>query len=505
MSFGSLATLLSTSVATNQVLYTAPTDTLVEGKVYVTNKSSAPIRFRVGLSTGGLESFNSSGYLTYERELAVGEYFESADLYFSDGQSLIVRSTDNSTFFNLLGKETPNPLNAGFVASLTPTDTSTNQLLYIVPDNYKKINASLFICNKNAFPVDVRVTVGASTLDYIEYNYRVQPRETHQRTEIRAFSGETIRCKTTDLNTNFVLSGHFEDYSYFYGNVGVGSTVSATSYVGQNYYVSNSIGVGVSNTAYKLEVVGRTKVGELEIGGNLKISGVSTFVGGVTFEGGTINFGDSQIDNIVLNAQVDSNVVPTADDTYDLGTSANQWRNLYVTGFADLDDLIVSGIATIGNRVIVGGASTALVSNGDIVIKGEVGIGTTTQKQIRYNQTKDWVEIYNKSLSSWMPILGVDNTHVTVNSNYNSNSFETIWVDTETGGAFTVFLPSSPNVGDKIKIYDLNRYFDQSNLNVNRNGKLIMGDAEDLVLSTQGASFELTYSGNSRGWLIFPV
>ena len=505
MSFGSLATLLSTSVAKNHVLYTAPTDTLVQGRVYVTNKSAAPIRFRVGLSTGGLGSFNSSGYLTYERELEVGEYFESSVLYFGNGQSIIVRSTDNSTFFNLLGKEIPNPLNAGFVASLNPTDVNTNQVLYIVPTNYKKLNASLFICNRNTFPVDVRVTVGSSTLDYIEYNYRVQPRETHQRTEIRAFAGETIRCKVSDTNANFVLSGHFEDYSYFYGNVGVGSTVSATSYVGQNYYASNSIGVGVSNTAYKLEVVGRTKVGELEVGQNLKVSGVSTFVGGVTFEGGTINFGDSQIDNIVLNAQVSSNVVPTVDDTYDLGSTSNQWRNLYVDGFADLDDLVVSGIATIGNRVIVGGASTALVSNGDIVIKGEVGIGTTTQKQIRYNETNDWVEVYNKSLTSWMPILGVDNRHVTVTANYNSNSFETIWADTQTGGAFSVFLPSSPNQGDKVKIYDLNRYFDQSNLTVNRNGKLIMGDAENLVLSTQGAAFELTFYNNTRGWLIYPV
>ena len=74
----------------------------------------------------------------------------------------------------------------------------------------------------------------------------------------------------------------------------------------------------------------------------------------VTFAGGTdgnITLGDSGGDNIVFNADVDSNFIPDDDDTYDLGSSSQQWRNLYLNGLADLDFVNVSAASTFGGFV----------------------------------------------------------------------------------------------------------------------------------------------------------
>ena len=60
MAFGSLATIKPTALNTNEVLYTAPAGQLVEGKVYITNRSASEIKVRVGLSTGTASDFDTS-------------------------------------------------------------------------------------------------------------------------------------------------------------------------------------------------------------------------------------------------------------------------------------------------------------------------------------------------------------------------------------------------------------------------------------------------------------
>ena len=108
----------------------------------------------------------------------------------------------------------------------------------------------------------------------------------------------------------------------------------------------------LSNTS-GLTLAGLTTVSTLNISNDLNVSGVSTFVGEVTFQGGTINFGDASTDNVVFNADVNSSIIPNTDDLYDLGSSSQQWRHLYIDGTADLDDLNVAGISTFASTVDV--------------------------------------------------------------------------------------------------------------------------------------------------------
>ena len=84
-------------------------------------------------------------------------------------------------------------------------------------------------------------------------------------------------------------------------------------------------------------------------------------------------------------------------------------------------------------------------------------------------------------------------------ANYTAVNNDYLFCNTS-AGSFTITLPASPSVNDKVGIADLAGTFASYNLNVARNGEKIMGVAEDLALDVQNASVVLTYSGATYGW-----
>ncbi len=79
-------------------------------------------------------------------------------------------------------------------------------------------------------------------------------------------------------------------------------------------------------------------------------------------------------------------------------------------------------------------------------------------------------------------------------ANYTAIKRDFIFADTS-GGAFTITLPATPEVGDLVTIHDATGDFDTNNLTVARNGETIMGLAEDMTIKTTNATAKLMYSG----------
>ena len=136
-----------------------------------------------------------------------------------------------------------------------------------------------------------------------------------------------------------------------------------------------------------------------------------------------------------------------------------------------------------------------------------VPFGTTAQRTtdagagaIRFNTELTNLELYNGT--AWLPV-GVLNG-VTVTTTYSAQSGQQLFCDTN-GGGFTVTLPGSPAVGDIIRFFDLRKTFDSNALTLGRNGKLIQGDGADMTVNSEGAAFDIVYSGDSYGWRIFTV
>ncbi len=102
-----------------------------------------------------------------------------------------------------------------------------------------------------------------------------------------------------------------------------------------------------------------TTTGNVAVGGNLTVTGTTTF------NGGTITMGDAATDNVVFGADVDSNIIPDDDDSYDLGSSSQEWRNLFIDGTANIDSLVADTADINGGTVdgaIIGGSSAAAIT-----------------------------------------------------------------------------------------------------------------------------------------------
>jgi len=124
--------------------------------------------------------------------------------------------------------------------------------------------------------------------------------------------------------------------------------------------------------------------GNADISGNLGIGGNLTVTGTTTFNGGTMTLGDAATDNVVFGADVDSNIIPDDDNTYDLGSSSQEWKDIYIDGVAYLDAIDFNGtsITSTGAEInILDGdtsATSTTVADADRVVLNDGG----TMKQV---------------------------------------------------------------------------------------------------------------------------
>ena len=81
----------------------------------------------------------------------------------------------------------------------------------------------------------------------------------------------------------------------------------------------------------------------LTVDGNIGVGGNLTVTGTTTFNGGTLTLGDANTDNVVFGGEVDSNIIPDDDNTFDLGSASKEWKDLYVDGIAYLDKVESDG------------------------------------------------------------------------------------------------------------------------------------------------------------------
>tara|TARA_R110002153_G_scaffold190129_4_gene342883 strand:+ start:4098 stop:5507 length:1410 start_codon:yes stop_codon:yes gene_type:complete len=96
------------------------------------------------------------------------------------------------------------------------------------------------------------------------------------------------------------------------------------------------------------------------IGGNLTVTGDATIAGNLTF-------GDAATDTVSFAADVNSNLLPAVDDTYDLGAIGAEWRNLYIDGTANIDTAAVD-TANVGTLNVTGNADV----DGDLTVTGTI-------------------------------------------------------------------------------------------------------------------------------------
>ena len=71
-----------------------------------------------------------------------------------------------------------------------------------------------------------------------------------------------------------------------------------------------------------------------------------------------------------------------------------------------------------------------------------------------------------------------------------------------TSAAVTVTLPTTPALGDEVRLLDATGQAATNNITVNRNGKPIQGSAANLTIATNRAAIGLVFYNDAQGWLL---
>jgi len=90
--------------------------------------------------------------------------------------------------------------------------------------------------------------------------------------------------------------------------------------------------------------------------------------------------------------------------------------------------------------------------------------------------------------------------YTTKTTTYTAVANDYIYASTASG-SFTITLPASPVAQDKVTIVDNTGNFEVNNLTVARNGKTIMGLAEDILLDVSNKEYRFLYNGTT--WRVF--
>lgn len=157
--------------------------------------------------------------------------------------------------------------------------------------------------------------------------------------------------------------------------VGVGVTLSGQDgvwtkklTVDGDFQATNLIVTGIATLASEGGIT--TTGGDLYVAKNLRVAGVSTFIGNATFRGGTIGIGDSTGDDINVSGEFISDLNPNDDGLYDLGIVGKRWRDARFSGLVTSTTLnvantaLISGISTFQQDVDVVGTFTAGLIDG---------------------------------------------------------------------------------------------------------------------------------------------
>ena len=172
-------------------------------------------------------------------------------------------------------------------------------------------------------------------------------------------------------NTNMDLTGNLEGRSVTKLTIDqLNGSVNVTGSVIVSQNISASGNISASN---------------LELQGNANIKGNITL-------GGNINIGDFNTDQIIFGGEVSSSILPDVNNAFDLGSGTQAWRDLHVSGTANIQNInlkdvqIYNNITVSGSAIFGTDASDRLTATASVFISSSVELtgslsqlGNTTQ------------------------------------------------------------------------------------------------------------------------------
>ena len=193
----------------------------------------------------------------------------------------------------------------------------------------------------------------------------------------------TVNSTTVEVTDKNILiaNGAANDAAANGGGItiesGEGNKTFQFEATGDNLGSSENLNIA-SGKVYKInnvETLSATTLGSAVVNSSLTNVGTLT---GLTVSGnasieGNVDLGNATSDTITATGRFDSDLVPSADGASDLGTSDNEWQDLFIDGTAKIDTLTVDENAGVTGNLTVTGGST---------FNGNVDIGNATSDTV---------------------------------------------------------------------------------------------------------------------------
>ena len=172
------------------------------------------------------------------------------------------------------------------------------------------------------------------------------------------------------------------------------------------------------------------------------------------------------------------------------GTPVNEnYTQVFFDGvYQEKSGYTVSGTTLSFSEAPAAGLDIEVISTTTITILGEVSSVNGQIGDVVVDVPVDSVNGQIGAVST-----NYDAQVISANTNAVKNTVYVLTAD------LTLTLPASPSVGDSVKISNLSGL---DTCILGANGSLIMGASGDMTLDNATASFELVYSGASKGWVI---
>jgi len=193
-------------------------------------------------------------------------------------------------------------------------------------------------------------------------------------------SSTTTGFNAVDANRNFVFDVDAGNFSSPLISV-TSSTVSTSANtgalvvvggagIGGKLYVAGNTNLSSTASSTSTTTGALTVTGGVGIGGDLNVGGNIHATGNITADGNIQLGNNTATDTLVVEAVIDSDLIPKVDDKYNLGSQDSVWANAY------LDKIYGKVLGSQTGPVTITPANNLLEINADIKVNGTKPFGT---------------------------------------------------------------------------------------------------------------------------------
>ena len=341
---------------------------------------------------------------------------------------------------------------------------------------------------------DIAITFNANTADGV-LTWKEDEDYFEFSDDILIASTEKLQFRDTAIYINSSADGQLDIVADTEIQIAA-TTVDINGAVALNGAITGATNITLSGEldAATLDISGNADIdGNLDVGGNLVVTGTTTF------NGGTLTLGDANTDNIVFGGEVDSNIIPDDDDTFDLGSASKQWKDLYVDGVAYVDAINYNGTAITATpaeiNLIDGGtaASSVTIVDADRLILNDDG----TMKQIAVTSLAAYLDdeitaMPNLTSVGTLGTLTVDN--IIINGTTIGHTSDT--------DAMTIASNGNITMSQNLTVTgDLTVSGDDITMATNTAGHLLIADGTNFNPTAVGSLAEISTAANDDVFL----